>query len=67
MIPQGCERIEDAAFAFCNSLQLVNIPDSVCYIADNAFAGSSVTLILQGDTAYAEAYARAHALGWLYE
>ena len=67
VIPQGCERIEDAAFAFCNSLQLVNIPDSVCYIADNAFAGSSVTLILQGDTAYAEAYARAHALGWLYE
>ena len=67
VLPQGCERIEDSAFAYCTSLQLVNIPDSVTYIADSAFIGSNVTLILQGDTAYGEAYASAHNLGWLYE
>ena len=41
-IPNGCLRIESRAFANCPNMQLVTIPDSVTYIAQDAFAGNDM-------------------------
>lgn len=39
-IPQGVESIEYAAFYYCESLEEVNIPDTVTYVGEKAFAGT---------------------------
>ena len=41
-IPKGCLRIESRAFADCPNMQLVTIPDSVTYIAADAFSGNDM-------------------------
>ena len=35
-----------SAFAYCDSLQEIKIPDSVVYIDSNAFWGSGLTSII---------------------
>ena len=39
-IPEGVERIEYAAFYYCDELEEITIPDTVTYIGDKAFAGT---------------------------
>lgn len=39
-IPDGVERIEYAAFYYCDALEEVVIPDTVTYIGEKAFAGT---------------------------
>jgi len=45
ILPEGVERIESGAFAGCRKLRLLVLPDSLTYIAPDAFAGMP-------DTAY---------------
>lgn len=40
IIPEGVESIEYAAFYYCGNLEEVQIPDSVTYIGEKAFAGT---------------------------
>ena len=46
VIPDGCTRIEARAFANCTKMQFIEIPASVVYIDDTAFAGCSETLVI---------------------
>lgn len=39
-IPEGVEKIEYAAFYYCDELEEVVIPDTVTYIGEKAFAGT---------------------------
>ena len=41
-LPDGCVRIESLAFANCPNMQLITIPDSVTYIAEDAFSGNDM-------------------------
>lgn len=41
IIPEGTQKIEDRAFAWCDSLTSVVIPDSVTEIGERAFFGCS--------------------------
>lgn len=65
VLPDGCEYISAGAFADCPNLRLINIPDSVTFIADSAFAGCNVSLIQDGRSNYARQYAVNHGLGWI--
>ena len=65
VLPNGCEYISAGAFANCPNLRLINIPDSVTFIADSAFAGCNVSLIQDGRSNYARQYAVNHGLGWI--
>ena len=40
IVPEGCESIGPRAFANCEKLVIIQIPDSVTYIAGDAFEGS---------------------------
>lgn len=40
VIPEGVENIEYAAFYYCEDLREIQIPDSVTYIGEKAFAGT---------------------------
>ena len=39
IIPQGCKRIEAKAFSNCDDLEYIFIPDSVDFVAEDAFDG----------------------------
>ena len=65
VLPDGCEYISAGAFANCPNLRLINIPDSVIFIADSAFTGCNVSLIQDGSSNYARQYAVNHGLGWI--
>ncbi len=56
-IPDGVTSIEAEAFADCESISCVKIPDSVLYIAPDAFSGSPITAIMCNSGSYAEEYA----------
>ena len=58
----GTERIESRAFA-SSGVKKIYIPATVTAIADDAFAGTSVTICSAAD-AYARQYADAHGLAW---
>ncbi len=65
VIPDGCEYIGPMAFANCPTLRLINIPDSVTFIADSAFTGTNVTILQEGVSGYGRQYAQQHGLGWV--
>lgn len=65
VIPVGCEYIGPMAFAYCPTLRLINIPDSVTFIADSAFSGTDVTILQEGVSGYGQQYAQQHGLGWV--
>ncbi len=58
----GTETIESRAFA-SSGVKKIYIPATVTAIADDAFAGTSVTICSAAD-AYARQYADAHGLAW---
>lgn len=45
VVPEGCRRIESRAFADCPNLTLVWLPAGLNDIAEDAFAGSPVTIL----------------------
>ena len=61
VIPEGTTRIGARAFADCSNLKYVEIPNSVTSIADDAFAGSTVTFICNDDSAAWE-FAQEHGI-----
>ncbi len=60
VIPDGVMSIEAEAFAECKGLTSVRIPDTVTYIAPDAFSGSPITVIICGSGTFAEDYAEQH-------
>ena len=58
----GTETIESRAFA-SSGVKKIYIPATVTAIADDAFAGTSVT-ICSAEDSYAKEYADAHGLAW---
>jgi len=57
VLPDGLSLIDERAFAQCGALALITIPDTVSFIADNAFEGSDGVAILCGEGSYAATYA----------
>ena len=64
IIPDGCERIEQFAFAGIYPLAQVVIPDTVIYIASNAFSGSAGITILAPAGSTAEDFAQDNNMGF---
>lgn len=58
ILPMGLKRIESEAFA-STSIVAVEVPESVVFIADDAFSGSRVRLII-GESEYVKDYALNH-------
>lgn len=66
VLPQYLQSIGSRAFADNEQLMLVLIPESVVFIADDAFEGChSLTFLLNGNNAYAKEYAIKHEISYL--
>lgn len=61
-VPWGTERIESGIFTG-SGISRIYIPGTVNYIADDAFDGTSVTILSPYDS-FAMQYAEAHSLKW---
>lgn len=59
-LPDGAVSIGPYGFAY-SGLKRITIPDSVTYIADNAFEGLSGLTIVSSSVSYARQYASSHA------
>lgn len=64
-IPDGCTSIGSRAFADCDDLEFVYMPDSVKQISDSAFAGSDKVCLVCASENAAAAYARANGIAYL--
>jgi len=62
VINSGCERIESLAFAGNTLLSVIVIPESVTYIAEDAFSGTNCIVICAVGDSCAERYADAHGM-----
>lgn len=66
VLPEGVQTIGNRAFADNEQLVLVNIPDSVTAIADNAFDGcEALTLVVGEENTYVQEYAEAHEINYV--
>ena len=63
---EGVERVGARAFADCPWLFSVFIPNSVSYIADDAFSGSPYVCIFADEGSYAIDYAQRMNLNYTY-
>ena len=61
-IPDGTKRIENLAFAH-SGVTLAVIPDTVTYIADNAFEGTNAAFRCN-EGSYAQSWAESHGFVW---
>lgn len=66
VIGEHTTRVESEAFAGNTNIKRVRIPDSVTYIAEDAFSGILPPTIMCSIGSYAETYARAHGFAVLY-
>lgn len=66
-LPDGCTRIEARAFADCPSLSSIRIPDSVNFIADDAFRGYANLVIICSEGSVAAGYAEDNHMQWIAE
>lgn len=62
ILPDGLRSIASRAFADCAQLNLVSIPESVAFIADDAFSGSENTVLLCPEGSYAAEYALSQSI-----
>ena len=62
-VPYGTKTIGSKAFAY-SSLASISIPDSVDFIAEDAFEGTNVVFHVSSDS-YARSYADAHEIPWV--
>ena len=61
ILPEGCKTIGSRAFANCPNLRRISIPDSVSFIADDAFSGSNNVRIATYDADTLD-WAEAHGI-----
>ncbi len=61
LLPEGIQRIESKAF-YGASLKVINLPDTIEYIADDAFTGTAMTYIIVNEGTYAYEWAKSHGL-----
>ena len=65
-IPSRVTSIGSRAFANCSLLGNVYMPDSITYIAPDAFSGTGGWLTLRGSSGgYVEQYAEAHLIRFI--
>ena len=62
-LPEGVRRVEAGAFAECAALHAVNVPDSVTFIAGDAFEGSDSVLLVGAAGGYVQTYAQSAGYG----
>lgn len=62
VIQEGLETIGDQTFAKMPSLRRVEIPQSVAFIADDAFEGSENAVFYGVTGSYAECWAKSHGI-----
>ncbi|MBQ4619699.1 MAG: leucine-rich repeat protein [Clostridia bacterium] len=62
VLPETCTSIMNAAFANCEKLTLIEIPESVNFIAENAFDGSDNAVFNTPAGSYAAQYAAEHEI-----
>ena len=62
VLPETCTSIMNAAFANCEKLTLIEIPESVNFIAENAFDGSDNVVFNTPAGSYAAQYAAEHEI-----
>ena len=67
VLSRACETIGSRAFADCAQLALIEIPEGVTSIADNAFEGSASVALVVKDGSYAQSYAERLGLKWRAE
>lgn len=65
IINENCESIGERAFAYCDQLECVYIPETVTYIANDAFYGCDKVIIYSPDCCYAATYAAEHGIEWI--
>ncbi|MGN1020863.1 MAG: leucine-rich repeat protein [Aristaeellaceae bacterium] len=61
-VPEGALTIGSRAFAACDSLLLVILPDSLTSIAEDAFEGCGSVMILCGEGSTAQGFAEQHGI-----
>ena len=66
VVPEGCLTLGARAFADCDGLKLVEVPDSVTDIADDAFEHTNAC-ILAPEGSDALLWAQAHGMPWIAE
>ena len=66
-IPQGCTSIGSGAFRDCPNLVAIYIPETVTYIANNAFQNSSTVKIYGKNGSYAIQYAQQGSIPYSYQ
>ncbi len=67
IIPNGCKSIGSRAFADCKGLWMVTVPESVDFIADNAFEGCVSVTFTGVYGSCAEEFANAHGFDFVGE
>ena len=67
VLSSACETIGSRAFADCAQLALIEIPEGVTSIADDAFEGSASVALVVKDGSYAQSYAERLGLKWRAE
>ena len=65
ILPEGMVSIGSRAFAQCEGLALVTIPDTVKWIAEDAFEETDGVVILCSENSFAADYAQHKGLVWL--
>lgn len=65
VLPAACVSIGDGAFAQCEDLTKIEIPDSVASIAEDAFRDSDKIVIYGTADSYAVAYAKEHEIDYV--
>ena len=61
-LPEGLETVESKAFAL-SSVKAINFPDSINYIADDAFEGCNISSVSVKEGTYSFDYAVRHHMG----
>ncbi len=63
VLPEGCESIGSKAFANCGSLMEIYIPETVTFIAEDAFEGTTdFTISTPATSGYVYDYAQSHGI-----
>ena len=65
ILPEGMVSIGSRAFAQCEGLALVTIPDTVKWIAEDAFEETDGVVVLCSENSFAADYAQHKGLVWL--
>lgn len=65
ILPEGIASIGSKAFADCNNLTIINMPDSITTIADDAFDGTNNVMFVCTSANDAAAHAETHGIPFI--